>query len=182
MKRILLTNNTELINLDNNNYDLVYTDSPYVVEHYSNAIYLDTLLDESLEEIVNNIRKKGYEINKNIIETFFPQYKNRSIDILNIKIEFSNIFINTIKLIKLINLYPNDEITIGVTNDELYNYDSPEIIEGLANRFVNIYFWIVDIANLKNIKLICKKTKKKDPLIIKKKLNGINNMELITLF
>ena len=38
--------------------------------------------------------------------------------------------------------------------------------------------------NKKKLKkqIVKKKTKKKDPLIIKKKLSGINNIELITLF
>ena len=147
MKKILLTNNSIMID---DRYDKVYTDSPYVVEKYSNAIYLDTLLDRSLDESINNIRIKGYEINKSIIDTFFPNYKNRNINILNIQGEFTNIFINVVKLYKLMELYPNDEITIKVTKDELYNYENSNVLD----RFVNVYYWISDLIKIKNIKLI----------------------------
>jgi len=43
MKKILLTNNSKLID---EQYDEIYTDSPYVIEHHNNAIYLETLLDK----------------------------------------------------------------------------------------------------------------------------------------
>ena len=47
MKKILLTNNSKLID---EQYDEVYTDSPYVVESHNNAIYLETLLDKNLDD------------------------------------------------------------------------------------------------------------------------------------
>ena len=153
MKKILLTNNSKLINLFNREYDEIYTDSPFVVECYKDAIYLDTLLDKNFDETINNIHKKGYEINKDLINIFFPNYKNRNINILDIKTDFTNVFINIIKLFKLIELYPNDEITIGITNDELYNYNSPEALGGISNRFVNVYYWIAELAKIKNIYL-----------------------------
>jgi hypothetical protein len=160
VKKILLTNNSELLNIDKINYDEVYTDSPYVVEHFNDAIYLDTLLDKNFDEIINNIRKKGYEINKQLINEFFPNYKNRNINILNIEMDFTNTFIGTVKLFKLIELYPNDEIIIGITENELYKHNSPEVLQGLENRFANIYYWIVKLNKIENIKLVCNKIKK----------------------
>ena len=157
MIKILLTNNSALVDSE---YDKVYTDSPYVMEKYNNAVYLDTLLDKNIDEAINDIRIKGYEINKNIIDIFFPKYKNRNINIVDIKVEFTNIFINIVKLYKLIELYPNDEITIKVTKDELYNYDSLNSID----RFVNVYYWISNFVNKKNIKLICKNITREDLL------------------
>ncbi len=148
MVKILLTNNSSLVD---KKYDKIYTDSPYVVKYFKEAIYLDNLLDKNLDEFVNDIRIEGYEINKKIIEEFFPNYENRNINILNIKSEFTTIFIKIFKLFKLIELYPNSEITIKVTHDELYDYKIPETF----NRFVNIYYWIADIVKFKNIKLIC---------------------------
>ena len=160
MKKILLTNNSELLNAENINFDKVYTDSPYVVEYFNDAIYLDTLLDKNFDEIIKDIRKKGYEINKQIINDFFPNYKNRNINILNIEMDFTNIFICAVKLFKLIQLYPNDEIIIGITNDELYKHNSPEVIQGLENRFANVYYLIVEFTKIKNIKLVCTKANK----------------------
>lgn len=149
MIKILLTNNFSLVD---KKYHKIYTDSPYVVNYFKEAIYLDTLLEKNLDEFVNNIRIEGYEINKKIIEEFFPNYENRNIDIVNIKSEFTNIFINILKLFKLVELYPNSEITIKVTTEELYNYRIPDTF----NRFVNVYYWIANIIKIKNIKLICK--------------------------
>ena len=153
MKKILLTNNSKLINLANNEYDKVYTDSPYVVEYYKDAIYLDTLLDKNFYKTIKNIREKGYEINKDIKKIFFPNYKNKHFNILRIESDFTNIFVNTIKLLKLIALYPNDQITIGITNDELYNYDTHELLSGITNRFTNTYYWIADLAKIKVVYL-----------------------------
>lgn len=159
MKKILLTNNSQLASLIDSHFDKIYTDSPFVVENYNYAIYLDTLLDQNFDKTINNIRKKGYEINKKIINSFFPTYQNQNIDILNIRVEFTNIYINIFKLLKLIELYPNDEITIGISNDELYDYDSPEALEGYDNRFANIYYWIADLVKIKSVKLLCKDIK-----------------------
>lgn len=149
MKKILLTNNSKLID---EQYDEVYTDSPYVVESHNNAIYLETLLDKNLDETIQKIQTKGYELNNHLINIFFPNYKNRNINILNIKVEFTNTFINIVKLFKLIDLYPNDQITIGIMESELYNYESSNTLD----RFVNVYYWVAELAKIKKIKLICK--------------------------
>ena len=147
MKKIILTNNSILIN---EKYDEIYTDSPYLVEKYKDAKYLNSLLNKSdTDKAVNEIRIKGYKINKDIVETFFPNYKNRDIEILNIRGVFTNVFINTIKLFKLINLYPNSEIKIKVSKDELYDYKSQNPLD----RYVNAYYWISDLAKVKNIRL-----------------------------
>ena len=164
MKKILLTNNSDLLNAENINFDKVYTDSPYLVEYFNDAIYLDTLLDKNFDQTVEKIRAKGYEINKNIIDEFFPNYKNRNIDIVNIKIDFTNVFIGVVKLLKLIELYPNDEIIIGVTEDESYKDNSPEILQGLENRFANIYYWVTKFTKIENVKFICNKNKKTIPI------------------
>ena len=47
MKKILLTNNSLLIN---KNYDLIYSDSPYVIENNNQVIYLDTLLENEIDK------------------------------------------------------------------------------------------------------------------------------------
>ena len=49
MKKILLTNNSKFIDLLSGEYDKIYTDSPYLVECYCDAIFLDTLLDNDFE-------------------------------------------------------------------------------------------------------------------------------------
>ena len=68
MKKILLTNNSLLINKD---YDIIYTDSPYVVESSNKALYLDTLLDHKLDDKINNVRSKGYLLDDRIVRSFF---------------------------------------------------------------------------------------------------------------
>ena len=149
MKKILITNNSKLVT---SNYDIVYTDSPYVIENHSRALYLDTLLDNTLNNKVEDISKKGSLLNKKLVEYFFPKYQNRNIDLIIIRHEYTNIFINIIKLQNLIKLYPDDKITIGVTPDEFYDYKSIRPVD----RFVNIYYWIVKLLKLKNIELVCK--------------------------
>ena len=42
-----------------------------------------------------------------------------------------------------------------MTIQELYDHDSPEVLSGIENRFVNIYYWVADLLKLKNIKLFC---------------------------
>ena len=158
MKKILLTNNFKIVDMVSGHYDYIYTDSPYVIENYNSAIYLDTLLDRDFGETINNIRKKGYEINEEIINIFFPKYKNRNINLLDIKQDFTNIFINVTKLMKLINVFPNDEITIGITNDELYNYKNPSALD----KYVNVYYWIAELHKIKNINLIKIDSKRND--------------------
>ena len=156
MRKILITNNSLLVS---KNYDIVYTDSPYVVERHSRAIYLDTLLDKELNNKVKDICKKGSLLNKGLIESFFPKYQNRVIDLINISSEYPNIYINIIKLCNLINLYPDDEIIISITSDELYDYSSTRPVD----RFVNIYYFITKLAKIKNIKLVCKNFKLDEP-------------------
>lgn len=159
MKKILLTNNSILIDSTNVKYDLIYTDSPYVAEKYDKAIYLDSLLDSAFKLEIENIQKKGFEINKELANFFFPEFKSLDLILVNTKVDFTNIYINITKLFKLIQLYPNDEITIGATVDELYDYDSPEVLSGIDNRFVNVYYWVVDLCKINNIKLFCLNTK-----------------------
>lgn len=159
MKKILLTNHSILIDSTNFNYDLIYTDSPFVVEKYNKAIYLDSLLDSSFKLDIENIQKKGFDINNELANFFFPEFKGRNLILVNTKIDLTNIYINIVKLFKLIQLHPNAEITIGVTIDELYNYDSPEVLSGVDNRFVNVYYWIADLLKLNNVKLLCLNTK-----------------------
>ena len=155
MKKLLLTNNSVFIS---SQYDEVYTDSPFIVENFNNAKYLNELLDPEYHNKIIEIRKKGVEINQKIIEEFFPHYKNDNVSIFDINQKYTNIFTNVYKLLRLINCYPDHEITIAVSVDELYDYDSFNIVD----RFVNVYYWIVEISNIKNIKLICKDLKRDD--------------------
>ena len=148
MKKILLTNNSLLIN---KNYDLIYSDSPYVIENNNQVIYLDTLLENEIDKKIINIRKKGFILNDLIIENFFPKFKNRNIKLIDIIRDYTNIFINISKLFALVDLYPEDEITIGITSDELKEDDSDRII----GKFENVYFWIAKLLNIKNIKFVC---------------------------
>ena len=97
MKKILLTNNLEIIRKEYEKFDKIYTDSPYIVEHYNDAIYLDTLLDKNLNEIINNIRKKGFEINRHIVGKYFPKYHSLHENILNINTGYTNAYINVKK-------------------------------------------------------------------------------------
>ena len=155
MKKILLTNNSVFIN---SQYDEIYTDSPFVVENCNNAKYLNELLNAEYHDKIIEIRKKGVELNQKIIEEFFPHYKNDNVSIFDINQKYTNIFTNVYKLLRLINCYPDHEITIAVSVDELYDYDSFNIVD----RFVNVYYWIVEISNIQNIKLICKDLKRDD--------------------
>ena len=147
-EKILLTNNSLLIN---KNYDLIYSDSPYVIENNNQVIYLDTLLENEIDKKIINIRKKGFILNDLIIENFFPKFKNRNIKLIDIIRDYTNIFINISKLFALVDLYPEDEITIGITSDELKEDDSDRII----GKFENVYFWIAKLLNIKNIKFVC---------------------------
>lgn len=150
MEKILITNNSQFIELSNIQYDKIYTDSPYVKEKFNEAIYLETLLDKNFDKTVNEVRKKGYKFNEKIIDIFFPKYKNRNINILDIQLDFTNVYINIVKLLKLIELNPNNEITIGITQDELYNYKTSNALD----RFVNVYYWIADLVKFENINLV----------------------------
>ena len=91
MKKILLTNNSLLIN---KNYDLIYSDSPYVIENNNQVIYLDTLLENEIDKKFKNIRKKGFILNDLIIDNFFPKFQNRNIKLIDIIRDYTNIFIN----------------------------------------------------------------------------------------
>ena len=83
MKKILLTNHSILIDSTNFNYDLIYTDSPFVVEKYNKAIYLDFLLDSSFKLDIENIQKKGFDINNELANFFFPEFKGRNLILVN---------------------------------------------------------------------------------------------------
>ena len=155
MKKLLLTNNSIFVDYD---YDVIFTDSPFVIEKYNHVKYLNDLLDNEYHSKIDDVREKGNRINKKIIEEFFFAYKNESISIFDVNEGYTNIFINVYKLLKLINLYPEHEITIAVTTDELYDYTSLNLID----RFVNAYYWITEISNIQNIKLVCKDLKRDD--------------------
>ena len=155
MKKILLTNNSLLINKD---YDTIYSDSPYIVENNSRVIYLDTLLDHEIDDKIKNIRKKGFLINDEIIKAFFPNFETRNVKLVDIIRDYTNIYINISKLFALINLHPNDEITIGITSDELRHENSDRII----GKFENVYFWVAKLLKIKNINFVCKKIKLND--------------------
>lgn len=155
MKKILITNNCSVIK---NSYDRIFTDSPSVVEFSNKAKYLNSFLDIEYKTKVTEIKSRGLDINRQIIEEFFPNYKDRNVDILDINRGYTNIFINIYKLLKLINFYQDHEITIAVSKDELYDYSSSNTVD----RFVNIYYWVASISKLKNIKLICENSKSYD--------------------
>ena len=61
MKKILITNNLNLINKE---YNTVYTDSPYIVESDNRAIHLDILLDHAYYDKISNIQKKDLKLIK----------------------------------------------------------------------------------------------------------------------
>ena len=155
MKKVLLTNNSILINKD---YDIVYTDSPYVVESNERAVYLDTFIDQNFNNKIENIRNKGHIINNEIIKSFFPNYENRKVKLIDIVKEYTNIYINLSKLFRLIDLHSKDEITVGITVDELSNDNSQRVID----RFENVYYGLAKLFEIKNLKLVCKDLKLKD--------------------
>ena len=64
MEKILITNNSQFIELSNIQYDKIYTDSPYVKEKFNEAIYLETLLDKNFDKTVNEVRKKDINLMK----------------------------------------------------------------------------------------------------------------------
>jgi hypothetical protein len=156
MKKILLTNNSLTIN---DNYEIIYSDSPYIVEKNNNVNYLDTLLDRDFDKKIKNIRKKGFLINDKIIKTFFSNFHGRNVKLIDIVRDYTNIYINLSKLFALIKLYPNDEITIAITLDELRNENSDRVI----GKFENVYFWIAKLLKIKNIKFVCENFKLSDP-------------------
>ena len=85
MKKILITNNSNLVS---SNYDIIYTDSPYVIENHGRALYLDTLLDDELNSKVENISKKGHLLNKKILNQFFVKQMTFFRYILNLIVKF----------------------------------------------------------------------------------------------
>ena len=155
MKKLLLTNNSIFIN---GQYDVIFTDSPFVIEKYKQVKYLSDLLDNEYHSKISDVREKGRKINQKIINEFFFNYKDDNVSIFDVNEGYTNIFINVYKLLKLIDLYPKHEITIAVTTDELYDYNSSNLID----RFVNAYYWIIEISDIQNIKLVCKNSKRDD--------------------
>ena len=154
-KKLLLTNNSVFISDD---YEFIFTDSPFVVEKYNHVKYLNNLLDNEYHSKIIDLRDKGRKINKKVIEEFFFNYKDENVSIFDVNESFTNIFTNVYKLLKLINNYPEHEITIAVTTDELYDHNSSNLID----RFVNAYYWIAEISDIQNIKLLCKDLKRDD--------------------
>ena len=122
MQKILVTNNQNLIN---KNFDIVYTDSPYIVDTNDRAVHSDTFLDKSFYEKLSQIQKKGYAVDKKIIEVFFPKYGNRNIGVIDVREQYTLIFKKIYIFLKLLKKHQNDKITIAITLDELYenNYD-----------------------------------------------------------
>src|SRR6056300_709033 len=117
MQKILVTNNIDLID---KNYDIIYTDSPYILEKFKDAIYLDTFCDDKYFSQIATTQKKGFDIDKKIVDTFFKNYANRNIDLINIREQYTLIFKKVFILLKLLDKHPDDEITIAITKDELY--------------------------------------------------------------
>ena len=165
MKKILITNNSNLITKE---YTTVYTDSPYIVESDNRAIHLDILLDHTYYDEISNIQKKGFEIDKKIIEHFFPKYGGRNIGVLQIREQYTHIYKKICILFKLLNRHQNDDVTIAITLDEVYNdsYDDNTKFFQVINRFANVYYWIAERAQIKNIKLVCKDIKNNDLMLL----------------
>ena len=67
MQKILVTNN---INLIDKNYDIIYTDSPYILEKFKDAIYLDTFLDKKYFSQIAIIQKKDLILIKKLLILF----------------------------------------------------------------------------------------------------------------
>ena len=120
MLKILVTNNPDLIN---EKFDIVYTDSPYIVESDDRAVHLGIFLDRSYYKKIPYIQKKGYAIDKKIIEVFFPKYGNRNIGVIDLREQYTLIFKKIYILLKLLEKHQKDEITIAITLDELYKND-----------------------------------------------------------
>lgn len=166
MQKILVTNN---INLVNENFDIIYTDSPYILESFKNTIYLDTLLDSEYQNQIIKIQKKGFDIDKKVIEIFFKNYANRNINLINIREQYSLIFKKVFILLRLLDKHPDDEITIAISLDELYQntYDPySKLPFKILERFANIYYWIAERARIDNIKLVCKDQKYNNLLLL----------------
>ena len=172
MQKILVTNN---INLVNENFDIIYTDSPYILESFKNTIYLDTLLDSEYQNQIIKIQKKGFDIDKKVIEIFFKNYADRNINLINIREQYSLIFKKVFILLRLLDKHPDDEITIAISLDELYQntYDPySKLPFKILERFANIYYWIAEKLQIKNIKLVCKNKVYKDILLLDKPINS----------
>ena len=107
MRKLLVTNNSALID---DEYDKIYTDSPFVVEKFNNAKYLNELLDPDYNNKRIEIRKKGDAINRKIIEEFLQNYNNDNVSLFDLKQTYTNIFLNKYKLLKLIQSYQSHEI------------------------------------------------------------------------
>ena len=95
-KKIIIQNNSVLISDD---YELIFTDSPFVVEKYNHVKYLNDLLDKEYHSKVIDIRDKGRKINKKITEEFFFNYKDQNVSIFDVNESYTNIFTNVYKLL-----------------------------------------------------------------------------------
>lgn len=166
MNKILVTNNPNLIS---DEYDIIYSDSPYIVASNKRSIHLDTLLDDEYYNKVPNVQRIGKEIDKKIIEIFFSKYGGRKIGVLEIREHYTLIFKKVFIFYKLLNKHQKDEVTIAITLDELYdiNYNPDSKLPfKIIDRFVNIYYWIVERAQIKNVKLLCKNHRNNDLLLL----------------
>ena len=173
MQKILVTNN---INLIDKNYDIIYTDSPYILEKFKDAIYLDTFLDKKYFSQIAIIQKKGFDIDKKIVDTFFKNYANRNIDLINIREQYTLIFKKIFILLKLLDKHLDDEITIAITTDELYQntYDPySKLPFKIIERYTNIYYWIVQKLQIKNVNLVYKNKVYKDLLLLDKPIDSL---------
>ena len=166
MSKILVTNNSNLVN---DEYDIIYTDSPYIDASNKRSIHLDTLLDNEYYNKIPNIQRIGKEIDKKIIETFFSKYGGRKVGVLDIREQYTLIFKKVFIFCKLLSKHQKDEITIAITLDELYdnNYDpNSKLPFRFIDRFVNIYYWIAEQAQIKKIKLLCKNHRNSNLLLL----------------
>ena len=166
MLKILVTNNPDLIN---EKFDIVYTDSPYIVESDDRAVHLDIFLDRSYYKKIPYIQKKGYAIDKKIIEVFFPKYGNRNIGVIDLREQYTLIFKKIYILLKLLEKHQKDEITIAITLDELYKNDydpNSKLPFRIIDRFVNVYYWVAEKIQVKNVNLLCKNHQYNDLLLL----------------
>ena len=166
MNKILVTNNLNLLSKE---YNIIYTDSPYIVASNNCAIHLDSLLDDEYYNKILDIQKKGVEVDKKIIDFFFPNYRGRQIGLLDIRKQYTLIFKKIYILYKLLDKHQNDEVTIAITLDELYiNKYDPNSKVPFTNieRFINVYYWIAERAQIDNIKLVCKDQKYNNLLLL----------------
>ena len=147
--------------------------SPYILEKFKDAIYLDTFLDKKYFSQIAIIQKKDLILIK-IVDTFFKSYANRNIDLINIREQYTLIFKKVFILLKLLDKHTDDEITIAITTDELYQntYDPySKLPFKIIERYTNIYYWIAQKIQIKNVNLLYKNKVYKDLLLLDKPID-----------